>query len=364
MPEQEYHYILPNDWEVFLAGKFEANQISAIANAIEDRCRGSKRPVKKRHGKQVFYSFNIDFGDQAHRVIFERIEFEGKPCFILRDFAWAHGYLAALRWEPLLGTVTKEIIRQLYKQDFQLITSNSRREADSETETETRRVFYRYAFLLLNLVQEDVLNHLRIPAVLTGPPGSGKSLVAMGLLQERAKTHFENQQEEVLQLLYIVSNEGLLRTQQQTWHSFAQQHFPNNYTGVVVTFMTVAQFEANYARDKAHLNSNQIADFLKNTNESERCELYHNAWCLEQDERNNRSYEQSLYKDIGARNSVYANDERPSHYLNLIAYFKRIREQRLFIPGLSSMTDLDPFFLIWLFWMRRNKNIRPCIMAY
>jgi len=329
--------------ERFLAGKCEAWQISKIISALEARCRGSKGPDKKDDGAEVFHSFNIDFGRQAHRAIFERVELDSKPYYMLRDFAWAHGYRDALGWEPL-HQVTEEIIRQLYKQDFKLITSNSASEAAAEAAVETRRVFYRYNFLLLNLLQEAVLNHLRIPAVLTGPPGSGKSLVTMGLLQERAKTHFENQQEEVLQLLYIVSNEGLLRTQQQTWHSFAQQHFPNNYTGVIVTFMTVAQFEANYARDKAHLNSTQIAEFLKNTNESERCELYHNAWCLEQDERNNRPYEQSLYQDVGARNSVYANDERPSHYVKLTEYFKRIREEKRFIPGLSAMTDLDPFY--------------------
>ena len=210
------------------------------------------------------------------------------------------------------------------------------------TSLRSTRFFFGHEWYTPTALQTDILRGGHYPSILVGPPGSGKTLLAQGLLQERAMTHYQQERDEVLCLLFLASNEVLVRQQALTWACFMRESFPLGYDKVECLFKTVdAHTEAHARANRQTYETLTKTSYLSELNQDEQCELLHNAWCLTQDAMSHHPYEDSFYQNNGSRNSVFLDDERECHYHKFIKILNKIHEQKVFIPGLSRLNTIE-----------------------
>lgn len=326
-------FLLPQNLFIFLKAKIkDEGQIPKIIDLLHT-AMSEERLTKKRAPNGVFYTLNVDFGRHAHRAVFERVFLEDVPYFALRDFVWSHHYLQALRWKPL-KQVSKENLELLYKGPYELFLE-TKEVVEQEEEVEDS-VFYRDNWLTPTPLQQQIIQGLKFPSLLIGPPGSGKTLMAMRLLQEQALAHFESENPEVLRLLYITDNGALVHEMQQQWQYFATHTFPADYKSVDVSTLTHEQCVQWYVES----NSLIIEDLQ--LPERDKQELIHNAPYLLRDTKAKKAYQDSEYSHIGGRNSVYTEAERELVYPRLCSFLASKKE--VFLNEISSMTHFPEGF--------------------
>jgi hypothetical protein len=336
------NYLVPNDIKKYLESKVrDLIQIDAILAKLNQMMIEGSALTKKQNAHQTFYTFKVDYGRHAHRAVFELVTMNNKPYFLLRDFVWGHHYRPALTWRPL-GNVTSEVVCDLFKDEYQIISSAQELLPDQlSEEAPDNEVYYHGRWLALTPLQQQVMDGQEYPALLIGPPGSGKTLIAMGMLQERALLHYENQNDDVLRLLYITESPILVEQTTAQWRDFCAHTFPQRYSKVVVDFMTNDAYMREYARS-AGLHIDEA--LLSNLSAYEKAELLHNAYYLHQDVQQNNHYETSQYQSVGKRNSLFSEQQQAQVYAKLCKIIKQSIDNRIFLPGVSLMPVSSPVY--------------------
>ncbi|MFT4059376.1 MAG: hypothetical protein QM652_07490 [Legionella sp.] len=320
-------YLVPKNLKTYLSTYVEASQLEDIVEHLTTALKMEfQRLKKKTFGTKTVYSIDINVGRHYHRALFELVKFESSLYLMLRSFVWSHNYRHALEWESK-ERISREELNRLYNDEFEIWNSLS----EKVPEDDMAMIYYKNMWYEPTPLQTELLQNKILPQTVIGPPGSGKTLLAMGFLQERARQHISSGQPGVLKLLYITESQELVRRLKDSWSSWEQEHIPYSTNKVVVSFLTFNQFFQWYAdeRNLHWMNDEEFLSKLSKTFPNEdpeklRNELYSNGWMIEADARAKSPYHQSLYKDAGARNSLYSVQERQKKHPKLKEVFSTL----------------------------------------
>ncbi|MFJ1267985.1 UvrD-helicase domain-containing protein [Legionella lytica] len=353
----QYSFILPKNLQAFIRSvSSDQQQAVLITKRLEAVITEGEKSIKKKaQGSQIFYTFNIDIGKHAHRAIFEQVSFNGSSFFLLRSIAWMHNYEPALRWGAL-NQVTEESLNNLYEEyeGYQTIERSSElTEPKDEAIEDKGAIYYRGRSLVPTSLQAKILrptpsSPLSMPLILVGPPGSGKTLIGMSLLQERAMAHCNNEDPNVLELCYVAESRALVDQHKENWMDFSGRYLTKQANEIIkVHFHTVEEYAQQYAKSLnyeflAGSAAQKLLEKHLGKDIKEHQELYHNAWRIYLDSQNGMTpYNESLYKETGASNSFYSLEERAQRYAKYVGLMNELEQKKLFFFGVSPMQAGD-----------------------
>lgn len=360
-------YILPVNIHHFLAPFIQdPNQMESIVAKFKDAVGPQSALKKKMFGTKMAYTLNLNIGRYYHRVVFEKAVVDGVDSYVLRGFAWVHDYRAALQWQPL-GCVTLDDVRKVYGSDVVTLDGCSSIEHD----VSEKMIFSKTNWYEPTVLQTEIMTCDQFPQLMVGPPGSGKSLIAMGLLQEQALRHIENNQPGVLKLLLMSNSPRLVLQAKATFSAWEKINLPLGPNRIIVRFLTVDEYNIGYAEtcnlsllnEEARLAIVKIYFPSRDDYEKILVELYNNAWRLTQDAIDHNPWPKSLYKETGARHSLYSEEERSFLYPSFLTMIDDLQTKILregknpYFPGLSVITTDDERFLYDLVILDEVQNM-------
>ena len=293
--------------------------------------------TKKRFGAQTVYTMNANFEGRAHRLIFERVSLrDEKMAYVLRQVAWNHDYDKALTWQPL-----KHL-------------NVSHRDAQSldVTEQDSRpMVRHHKRWHELSTRQTEVFNNTAYPKLVIGPPGSGKTLMALAYFQEQALNHqAQSQDTSILKMLYVTGNERLKGEVEASWREWSAKSLvsQSEIPQVQMTFKTFDELLAeSYPNFKtlsrkdalglitklSHLKSShvQLGTYLD--------EMLLHAHVLSASD--DTSFDKSKYAAVGKNQSHFDDTDNKQQ---VFALYRKLHEHleknQCIIPGMMPIKPL------------------------
>lgn len=339
--------LLPHTIESFLECYcIDASHIPLIAKQIEKLKAEGFRLKKKRFRNKYFYSCEINIGRHYHRLIFDLITFKEHSHFILRTLVWNHDYKKGLEWSPL---------GEIQSLPQAILSDESQYEVQDDIRPMVERLGECYE---LSEIQTQVFSNLSCPALLVGPPGSGKTLLAMAFFQEQALRHKETfGHTDVLRLLYIAGTKTLCDSFYRDWQCWAKDAL--HETQIYLTVLTSEELlvtQGGHAHGKRDVMSTTDFNALLKE-EMKRCglrpdekkeneikeELYTSAHIFHLDKA--REFEVSNYKKLGINQSLLRDEgERRLVYKiaqNILAQLERKGSSVL---GVSTLQQVEPAY--------------------
>ncbi|MDP1602210.1 MAG: hypothetical protein Q8M03_03010 [Legionella sp.] len=201
--------------------------------------------------------FTVRIND-SDRLLFTSFIVDGKPYLLLLEDILNHDYQKSRFLKP--GVLQnylelhKDEITQKIRNGEKVILSNpepdTEKEANPESDTEEFQesdfdypVKYGQQYIVLNTEQQEALA-APLPVVVSGAPGSGKSCVAISLLEQCQENQAKT--EELRPLLYVTQSEELVKGMQSIWTNLAKDEgLPE------VQFKTFQQLMEEIANDPA-----------------------------------------------------------------------------------------------------------------
>jgi ankyrin repeat protein len=359
-------YIVPKDLSSYLATKVkDLSQLAAIADRLKQKMADGTRLTKKHGRNKCFHTVNLNTNGLAHRAVFELVKMNGVPHYVLRDFVWAHHYDQALRWKPLATTVTEADLSHLFPDGIQIIVPQSDAaipdgdgDEDRHEDNAPSPVYYQGDYLLLTPTQQAFMSSATFPALLVGPPGSGKTLLAVQMMQEQALAHYDAKRSGALKLLYVTENAQLVQQLEEQWKDFAKCHFEPGYRGVIASFLTINQYLEWYASLHGKtMNEGCLSSYKAD----EQAELVHHAYRLHQDLNSKKNYDKSAYQAAGARNTLFSEEKRAKLYPRFCDTLTKLEQSDLFSPQISMMTH-EPQFQNDMVFVDEAQKVTPAFL--
>ena len=340
----QFKFVRFADWPTLL--KLYSGDGTRMQETIEGLFQNNMRLKEKKFGQKTVYTHAFDFEKGAHRLIFERIAHQGQIYFILRSIAFNHEYEKALTWNPL----KKEEIAHLAENTT--VTKTEQEVDMNDHENQTVRVFHESRWLALNPHQQAILKDKSNHTVVVGPPGSGKTLLSLALLQERALEHDQSDHKaSLLRLLYLVpeKNKGLKHSITQEWQTWKKEHLQPT-ANVKLVIQTIDSFTKWYFEEeqqkKAVDDEHCLTFLLRLTRDKAKSQLFYQEFCLasvllNNDRENKRRFENSNYQKIGQLQSVLEKKDREELYKLWLLYHFELEKAHQYHPKLSAFNQPD-----------------------
>jgi hypothetical protein len=227
-----HRFLIPNNYSLWLPpdNPKASNAIDLSIKSLATRDRISLK--KKVFANKTVYTIAVDSSIGKHRLIFERVTLlpKNETAFVLQGIALYHDYRKALTWEPL-NSLSEEALLGSY------IEMNRR---DVIDETTCNEVYFDRQWLQPTFIQTQALSQVSLPHLVTGPPGSGKTLLSLAFFQELALKH-QASGTGLLKLLFISSQPDLNTTLKRSWREWASLSLSEEMPRIHLQFMTFSE---------------------------------------------------------------------------------------------------------------------------
>ncbi|KTD13363.1 hypothetical protein [Legionella jamestowniensis] len=202
---------------------------ATINKLIQGNYKAADLDLKQLDGHRV-YSVRVNKSD---RLIFTTFEKEGKSYLLLLDVVLNHDYRKCAFFNPsvLKNYLVKnadDIHRQIDNNNFIDINDVpllNQEAADSAPSLQFTPInYYNQMYIEFN-DEQQIARGATLPAVISGPPGSGKSCVALSLLEQAVNQQAHND----APILYVTQSEPLKKLLETAWHELpVAQNLPPN----------------------------------------------------------------------------------------------------------------------------------------
>lgn len=205
-------------WQGVLGDK---DTLSAYNKTIEKLLSGDYKAadldLKNLKGCRI-YSVRVNDTD---RLLFSTIEIGGKRYLLLLDVVLNHKYEKSRFFDPqvlkkYLKLHQETLSNYTIDEDSFVPSTDTFHFSDPEEKIEGFQAlpaeYYNSGYIELTDEQEAIKRAV-LPAVVSGPPGSGKSCMALSLLSQMAS----QQSESELPILYVTASAGLKENIQAMW---------------------------------------------------------------------------------------------------------------------------------------------------
>ncbi len=349
------------NWEENLFSNCPSN---ADLHALKEKLRvlfstsTDVRPtLKKKHfSGKIVYTMNFDLKGHAHRLIFEKSSSgTGQTIFVLRSIAFFHDYKKALSFQSLPRV------------DFTSAEETVLHDADIE-EVDSECIHYNEQWLQLSSQQSSFLTQNKFPMLVSGPPGSGKTLLSHALFERMALEHQETDDPLPLKLLYLTKSKPLADKMRQEWGSWAAANLgqsPSKVFAVFLSFDALADWHYQLSQkdaevdDNARFHSDECKGYIKRLIEKYHLnsaytadDIFHEfvltAKVLSDDLLAKNTYESSEYKKLGLRQTSLT-DKRENAYALYKQLTDTLTAEQKYYPefrAISALSDVYKYDLV------------------
>ena len=261
-----YRFLIPNDYFLWLPSD-NPGASSALEQAIKSLGTEERISLKKKvFAEKTIYTVAVNVLGK-HRLIFERITLcpMNETAFVLQGIALYHDYRKALTWKPL-NRLSEDVLLGSY------IDINRLGATDESVCTE---VYIDHQWLLPTVIQSQMLSQVSLPHLVTGPPGSGKTLVSLAFFQEIALKH-QASGTGLLKLLFISSQPDLNATLKRSWNEWASLSISEKKPCIHLQFMTfpeLTSWRANEEKPRELINEETLLGLIERHQRSISCSL-------------------------------------------------------------------------------------------
>ena len=170
--------------------------------------RSADLDLKKLKNTSRVYTARIN---DADRLLFKTLVVNGEPQMLLLDVIVNHDYAKSKYFRRHVSSFETDTIAL----DEVLFTSRSHGKRADNDYTLIPVHDYNQQFITFNSEQEEALS-VSLPLLLSGPPGSGKTCVAMALLNQLAECRTASKK-----ILYVTESERLAHCVQKMWNGMS-----------------------------------------------------------------------------------------------------------------------------------------------
>lgn len=323
-------------------------QDSHLATTLENRINEmfeDSLPIcltKKTFGTKRVHTVDLNIGRAYHRLVFEKVQLQEECAYFLRGIAVHHDYRKALGFTRLTSK-----IETIFLNTFRKINPKPILE-----ERNGREIYYNHRWKEPTLDQETILNDPSFPLLIVGPPGSGKSFVVMGMLQEKVQEHLLEQKEGVLKLLYITSCDKLANLYLENWKQWINTTFGHESRRrihmQVLTFEQLNRWQEE-GEARQFWTKEEMLTYISKHLTSKKVdpnkvleEFVLSSYALNQDFNNKKDYATSTYRLVGENHCLIEPSCREAVYN---CYMHLVKDMKgATYPGLLLLLVSQDFY--------------------
>ncbi|WP_160160716.1 AAA family ATPase [Legionella taurinensis] len=321
--------------------------------------------LEKLAGHNV-YSVRVNHSD---RLLFTTVTVNGKSCLLLLDVVLNHDYHKSRFLKP-------QVLRQFLEQNvpeaiskgeltfvkadsLPALWANPQSKEEEEPIEYQKATFYNQTFITLSDIQEKAVK-TPLPAVISGAAGSGKSCVALAILEQAVNQYTEVPEKP---LLYVTQSAKLAETMHSMW---LQLPAAQTEAGKKVQFLTYQQFLAQEASELKHKKAQDKTDFMtwldnhiasylnaakaaKQTLSKDFQDFLKNTESMYQAFRYLSGYLPDNPGGISARHEQFKNDNERQWLINAYTSYKKTHDNEkntAFHPEFHTLKQSDRFDLV------------------
>ncbi|WP_133134017.1 AAA family ATPase, partial [Legionella rubrilucens] len=312
------------------------------------------------------YSVRVNHSD---RLLFTTVTVNGKSCLLLLDVVLNHDYHKSrfLKPQVLRQFLEQNVPEALSKGELTFVKADSlpalwanpQSKEEEEPIEYQKATFYNQTFITLSDIQEKAVK-TPLPAVISGAAGSGKSCVALAILEQAVNQYTEVPEKP---LLYVTQSAKLAETMHSMW---LQLPAAQTEAGKKVQFLTYQQFLAQEASELKHKKAqhktdcmtwldNHIASYLnaakaaKQTLSNDFKDFLKNTESMYQAFRYLSGYLPDNPGGISARHEQFKNDNERQWLINAYTSYKKTLDDEkntAFHPEFHTLKQSDLFDLV------------------
>ena len=305
--------------------------------------------LKKLRGDYPLYSIRVNVRD---RILFTTIQADGKPCLLLLEFIANHDYQKSRFLKP--GVLKKYLecgviesdtidIHEVIGEPLTLLP-----EGIVFHRQEQVPLYYHHQYIVLDDRQLDAVRRAasphNFPLLIDGPPGSGKTCVALAMLKQCVT---DRPKDETLPILYLTVSRPLLEKLRRQWLEYAESMDEHGVPLQWVEFLTYDEWLAN-VDEQVHLRSivgrecfNPWWEHLLKRDASDAIkhaplDMIYQEFCLIADK------DKETYQHLGQRQSFFACvQDRDFLYSSYSKYKDHLSHQGLVHPALYAVVERE-----------------------
>lgn len=333
-------------WQGILADPDVLSTYSEIfEKLISGNYKSANLDLKKLNHCRI-YSARINDTD---RLLFTTITINKKPFLLFLDVILNHDYEKSRFFKP---QVLKKFLQLhsetlsnyvIIEEDFSSLTEelNFKPEAEAKATEELFFLpaeYYKQAYIELT-DEQHIAKQTDLPLVLSGPPGSGKSCLALSLLTQIASQTSPSD----LPILYITASKGLKEEMQEMWNQLpiAQTTGPEQ-----VLFRTYDDLINEEAKDQSLVEEREFTQWFdlyckKHKKRITSQKLTTNASLIYQELRILSGYSDKDYlKGVGEKQSLIYTHPDKQWIINIANdYALHLKKEKAIDPGLYKFSD-------------------------
>lgn len=302
-----------------------------------------------------------------HRVLLTNVDIDSKVHLLILDVLLEHKY------DKSKFMRDKGAVERAKNQDHEICIVDTLEDNQKLDVSDPAPIqYYHDKYIYLSDAQGKVL-HAKTPAIISGPPGSGKSCMALASI-EKYLSKPENRNGKII--YYVCLSNNLAEAMQQMWEQMPASQFDGSSEVIFTSYENlIRSYESMPFVNEADVNkwfsdqlkmikkmsSNQENQIIKEEDRELVFEEFQILSCYEKKEYMNLGEEESLFETLQQKEMVWNLFKRYRHWLegkNIDLRFYTFPEKVLSdLTIADEAADLSPYTVLQLHKITKDGSL-------